>query len=75
MVFDKTGTLTEGRPALTDVFAADGDEAGLLAVAASLQAASEHPLGRAVVEAARARGLALAAGRRRCRRHRPRPRG
>ncbi|WP_170263624.1 heavy metal translocating P-type ATPase [Blastochloris sulfoviridis] len=59
VVFDKTGTLTEGRPAVTDVFAADGDEAGLLAVAASLQAASEHPLGRAVVEAARARGLAL----------------
>ncbi|ALK09661.1 heavy metal translocating P-type ATPase [Blastochloris viridis] len=59
VVFDKTGTLTLGRPAVTDIVAVNGDERALLAVAASLQAASEHPLGRAVVAAAEARGLTL----------------
>ncbi|MES1956323.1 heavy metal translocating P-type ATPase [Salinisphaera hydrothermalis] len=60
VVFDKTGTLTEGRPAVRDVHAADAGEAGearLLALAAAVEAASEHPLGRAVVEAALSRGL------------------
>ena len=60
VVFDKTGTLTEGRPAVTDIVAVNGDAQALLAVAAALQAASEHPLGRAVVAAAKARGLKLA---------------
>lgn len=52
VVFDKTGTLTEGRPAVRSVISIDGDENNLLAIAAAVEAASEHPLGRAVVEKA-----------------------
>jgi Cu+-exporting ATPase len=59
MVFDKTGTLTEGRPAVRDVAAADGSQQRLLALAASAQQGSEHPLARAVLSAARDRGLDL----------------
>ncbi len=60
VVFDKTGTLTRGRPALTDVLPASGVEEGrLLAVAASVEQRSEHPLAEAVVRAARERGIAL----------------
>jgi Cu+-exporting ATPase len=59
LVVDKTGTLTEGKPALTGLRSATMSEDDLLALAASLEAASEHPLGQAVVEAAKARGLAL----------------
>ncbi len=57
VIFDKTGTLTEGRPVVTDVVALGPDEAELLAVAAGVQAGSEHPLARAVVEKARAGGI------------------
>ena len=57
VVMDKTGTLTAGRPAVTEVFAADGDEREALRLAASVERASEHPLGRAVVAAAEERGL------------------
>lgn len=57
-VFDKTGTLTRGRPALTDTRAvADLDEDGVLTLAARLELASEHPLGRTLVDAARNQGL------------------
>jgi len=59
-VFDKTGTLTEGRPALVSVATADGvaeDEA--LALAAALERLSDHPIARAIVDAAEERGLAL----------------
>jgi Cu+-exporting ATPase len=60
VVFDKTGTLTRGRPELTDVRPAPGvDEARLLAVAASVERRSEHPLADAVVRGARERGAAL----------------
>ncbi|WP_210215633.1 heavy metal translocating P-type ATPase [Mongoliimonas terrestris] len=60
VLFDKTGTLTEGRPALVDMAVAPGGDAdGVLALAASVQHFSEHPLARAVVEAAAGRGLAL----------------
>ena len=60
VVFDKTGTLTRGRPALTDVVPARGVEEGrLLAVAASVEQRSEHPLAGAVVRGARERGVAL----------------
>ncbi len=56
VAFDKTGTLTEGRPVLTRIVAGDGFEANnLLALAAAVEARSEHPLGRALVEAAKTR--------------------
>jgi Cu+-exporting ATPase len=59
VAFDKTGTLTEGRPVLGDLRAtSEGDEAGMLARAAAIGQGSEHPLARAVVAAAVARGLA-----------------
>jgi P-type Cu+ transporter len=62
VVVDKTGTLTEGRPRLTTVEAEPGwDEAQLLALAASLERASEHPLAAAIAAAANERGLALSA--------------
>jgi Cu+-exporting ATPase len=59
VVVDKTGTLTLGRPALTD-FAAEGiDEQEALALAASAEQPSEHPIAHAIVEGAKARGLTL----------------
>ena len=63
IAFDKTGTLTVGQPRMTAFVLADAasNEAQLLAAAASLQSGSEHPLGRAVVDAAKARGLAIEA--------------
>jgi Cu+-exporting ATPase len=61
LVVDKTGTLTEGRPKVTAIVAAAGlDENEVLRLAASVERSSEHPLGRAIVEAAAARNLALA---------------
>ncbi len=51
VAFDKTGTLTEGRPALDDSFAVDGQPRRMLALAASLQQGSEHPLAKAVLAA------------------------
>jgi P-type Cu+ transporter len=60
IVLDKTGTITEGKPAVTDVIAADGSASNLLHVAGSLEQSSEHPLGRAVVARALADGVALA---------------
>jgi len=57
---DKTGTLTEGRPALTDLELTDGFErAEVLARIAAVEARSEHPIARAIVDAARREGLAL----------------
>jgi Cu+-exporting ATPase len=61
VVLDKTGTITEGRPAVTDVFAAAGFDADeLLRLAASVERASEHPLGSAIVRRAGERGLQFA---------------
>ena len=58
VALDKTGTLTEGRPALTDVVPTDGiDEAELLRLVAGAERGSEHPLARALVEGAQARGI------------------
>ncbi len=51
IAIDKTGTITEGKPRVTEVFCADGVERGELLIAAlSVEASSEHPLGRAVCE-------------------------
>ena len=58
VVLDKTGTVTEGRPRVTDIVpfqGADGDH--LLAIAATVEAGSEHPLAAAIVAEADARGL------------------
>jgi Cu+-exporting ATPase len=61
LVVDKTGTLTEGKPKLTAIVAAEGfGEAEMLGLAASVERASEHPLARAIVDAAAARNVALA---------------
>jgi len=61
IVLDKTGTLTKGKPELTDVVASDGlSENELLRLVASAERSSEHPLGEAIVEGARRRGIALA---------------
>jgi Cu+-exporting ATPase len=60
VVFDKTGTLTVGRPELVELFCKDkAREDELLALAASCEAGSEHPLAESVVEAAKKRNLAL----------------
>jgi len=58
IAFDKTGTLTHGVLEVTDLFALEGDERRLLAVAAALEHGSEHPLARAIVAAAESRGIA-----------------
>ena len=65
IVLDKTGTLTEGRMAVEDVVPADGwDRAGLLRLAGAAEAASEHPIARAISAYARdAAGPLPAAGR------------
>ncbi len=60
VAFDKTGTLTEGRPKLTAVLPMSGmQEQDLLRLAAVAEKFSEHPLGRALVQAASERGLSL----------------
>ena len=70
IVLDKTGTLTEGKPKLTDVMVAAGwtppelpaelsPEDAVLALAASAEHGSEHPLGEAIVQGAKERGLPL----------------
>ncbi|RYB07965.1 heavy metal translocating P-type ATPase [Lichenibacterium ramalinae] len=61
VVLDKTGTLTRGVPAVTAVAAAEGfGEDEVLALAAAVERASEHPLARAILAAAEARGLPVA---------------
>jgi len=62
LVVDKTGTLTEGRPSLQGVITAAGhDEKEVLELAAAIESSSEHPLGRAIVEGAKAKGLQIPA--------------
>ncbi|MBL5977455.1 cadmium-translocating P-type ATPase [Comamonas sp. NyZ500] len=59
---DKTGTLTRGRPELTDLVLADGFErAAVLARVAAVEDRSEHPIARAIVDAAKAEGLEVPA--------------
>ncbi len=63
VVLDKTGTLTRGEPGVTDIVVAEQatlSETELLALAASAERGSEHPLGQAIVGAARARAVTLA---------------
>ena len=58
VVLDKTGTVTEGRPSVTDLIPFGGEtETSMLTLALSLEARSEHPLARAVVDAGTARSL------------------
>ena len=58
VVLDKTGTLTEGHPSLVDVATGDGwSESDLLRLGASAEANSEHPISRAIVDGAEARGI------------------
>lgn len=60
IVFDKTGTITEGKPVVTDLIATPLiNEEELLRLAATAELGSEHPLGEAIVESAKERGLVL----------------
>lgn len=60
IALDKTGTLTEGRPSLTDLEVREGFErADVLGQIAAIEAKSEHPIARAIVEAAEAEAIAL----------------
>ena len=60
LVVDKTGTLTEGRPSVTNIVSATGfEDDELLRLAAGVERASEHPLARAVLQAAADRGLTV----------------
>lgn len=60
VVFDKTGTLTRGEPNVTDIVAlASFDETEILRFAAAVEAGSEHPLGEAIVRAAKHRNIEL----------------
>jgi Cu+-exporting ATPase len=62
LVIDKTGTLTEGRPSVGDVVLGDGtSESDLLGIAAAVERHSEHPLARAIVREAEARGIPILA--------------
>ena len=59
VVFDKTGTLTSGTPRIAHMIAVDGNANALLQQAGALQRGSEHPLAKAVLDAAREQGLTL----------------
>ena len=61
VLLDKTGTITRGEPVVTDIITADSaaDTDRILALAASAERGSEHPLGEAIVNAAQERGLSL----------------
>jgi Cu2+-exporting ATPase len=60
VALDKTGTITEGEPRVTDILTADGvDENELLRLAAALEQHSEHPLSKAVLQAAKEKGFAV----------------
>lgn len=59
VVLDKTGTITEGRPKVVDVISYSMEADELLRLAAGCERSSEHPLGAAIVEGAREKGLSL----------------
>ncbi len=56
IVLDKTGTITRGKPAVAEIVTANLSDAEVLRLAAALEVSSEHPLGEAIVSAARERG-------------------
>lgn len=60
VVLDKTGTITQGKPVVTDILPIDMDENEFLTLAASLENLSEHPLGLAIINDAKDKGLELA---------------
>jgi Cu+-exporting ATPase len=60
VVLDKTGTITRGKPELTDIAVSGVPELEALAIAASAEKHSEHPIARAIVRGAAARGISLA---------------
>ncbi|MCG9969418.1 cadmium-translocating P-type ATPase [Pelotomaculum terephthalicicum JT] len=58
VAFDKTGTLTVGKPRVTDVFTVnDCSEQEIIAIAAAIESRSEHPLGEAILDYAREKGI------------------
>jgi Cu2+-exporting ATPase len=57
VIFDKTGTLTKGQPVVADIAAVSGEDGDILRLAAAVEADSEHPLARAIVAAAKERGI------------------
>ncbi|MDG1531957.1 MAG: copper-translocating P-type ATPase [Paracoccaceae bacterium] len=60
VIFDKTGTLTLGHPVLTDIEVANGfDRDTILSIAASIETTSEHPIGKAIVTAAKQQNLPI----------------
>lgn len=59
VIFDKTGTLTKGEQGVVDIIA-EGDRQELLALAASVESESEHPIARAIVRSAQAEGVKVA---------------
>lgn len=59
IVFDKTGTITEGKPVVTDIVSRGKENNILLALAASAEKGSEHPLGEAIVRAAIEKNIEL----------------
>ena len=58
-VLDKTGTVTEGKPRLTSVYAVSNTEDELLAMCAAAESGSEHPIAKAITEAAKERELSI----------------
>ncbi|TVP85992.1 MAG: copper-translocating P-type ATPase [Alkalicoccus sp.] len=61
VVFDKTGTLTKGEFGITDLFVYEETEEKVLALAASIESQSEHPIARGIVNEAKNRGLSFSA--------------
>ncbi|MEG1181989.1 MAG: heavy metal translocating P-type ATPase, partial [Oscillospiraceae bacterium] len=60
IIFDKTGTITEGKPVVTDIVTLeDMPEDEMISLAASAESMAEHPLGAAVLECAKTRGITL----------------